>query len=68
MEATNLPNDGRKALAERYKGRFTIEKMIGPNAARLSLPPSMLIHPVFHVSLLRPVVEEPEHLWRTPEI
>lgn len=38
--------------------------MIGKNATKLIQPPSMLIHPVFCVSLLKPVTEEREHLRR----
>ena len=43
----------RKLSAKRL-GPYPIEKIIGPNAVKLSLPPSMKIHPVFHVSLLEP--------------
>lgn len=67
LKAANLP-DGRspEALGERYEG-LLIEKMVGPNAARLQLPPSVLIHPVFHVLLLRPLEQEPDDLRRGPK-
>lgn len=46
LKAALLPDEGNsKALGERYKGPFTITEMIGENAARLDLPPSMLVHP-----------------------
>jgi hypothetical protein len=45
---------GTKKLYPRWTGPFTISKMVGPNAAKLALPSSMRIHPVFHVSLLKP--------------
>lgn len=60
-----MPIDGgSRAMSERYKGPYTIERMIGKDAAKLILPPSMLVHPVFHVSLLKPVTEAQEHLRR----
>jgi Chromo (CHRromatin Organisation MOdifier) domain/Integrase core domain len=37
-------------------GPFTIHKEISRSAFRLDLPPSMKIHPTFHVSLLEPFV------------
>ncbi|KAF9881405.1 hypothetical protein CkaCkLH20_01555 [Colletotrichum karsti] len=40
-------------------GPFTIEKIINPWAYRLSLPESIRIHPVFHVSLLSPAADDP---------
>ena len=43
----------RKLSAKRL-GPYPVEKIIGPNAVKLSLPHSMKIHPVFHVSLLEP--------------
>ena len=43
----------RKLSAKRL-GPYPVESIIGPNAVKLSLPHSMKIHPVFHVSLLEP--------------
>ncbi|PHJ18928.1 retrotransposon ty3-gypsy subclass [Cystoisospora suis] len=43
-----------RALALRYKGPFKIIGKVGKRAYRLKSPPSMLMHPVFHVSLLKP--------------
>jgi len=40
-------------------GRFKVTKVISPYAYRLELPPSMRIHPVFHVSLLDHVASDP---------
>ena len=47
---------GKKKLHPRYIGPFQIDSIIGAhrNAVRLRLPESYRIHPVFHVSLIRP--------------
>lgn len=49
-----------KKLGEKYIGPFTILKMISPVAAKLDLPTTMKIHPVFHVSLLKKYQSRPE--------
>ena len=49
-----LPTISHK-LAPRYVGPYTIDKVINPSALRLTLPPSLKIHPVFHVSQVKPV-------------
>lgn len=43
-----------KGLVRRYEGPFKVEKRIGKQAYRLILPPHLELHPVFHVSLLKP--------------
>ena len=45
--------DCRKLLP-RWIGPFRVEQLCGPAACKLGLLPTMRIHPVFHVSLLRP--------------
>ena len=51
--ATTRPSS---KLDVRRLGIFPILEQIGSSAFRLELPPSMHIHPVFHVSLLEPHV------------
>ena len=46
---------GVRKLSPLFLGPYPIQEMVGPNAARLALSPSMSrFHPVFHVSLLKP--------------
>ena len=49
-----LPTLSRK-LAPRYVGPYTIERVVNPSALRLQLPSSLKVHPVFHVSQVKPV-------------
>ena len=41
-------------LKKRFVGPFRIEQRIGQQAYKLSLPENWKVHPVFHVSLLKP--------------
>jgi hypothetical protein len=52
---TNSPYN--KLDLNRRLGSFSVVKQINDVAFRLKLPPSMKIHPVFHVSLLEPYKE-----------
>lgn len=55
LEHTNITTDRPSAkLGHRRLGPFPIEKRISATAYRLTLPPTMRSHPVFHVSLLSP--------------
>ncbi|KAJ9529231.1 hypothetical protein QJQ45_007908 [Haematococcus lacustris] len=54
MNLRNMVGKARKLLP-RYVGPFRIEALVGRDAVKLTLPQAMSrIHPVFHVSLLRP--------------
>jgi hypothetical protein len=44
-------------LSSRKIGPFPIKRVLGPVTVELDLPPSMKIHPVFHVSLVSPHIE-----------
>ena len=51
-----LPTVSHK-LAPRYVGPYTVLKIINPSALRLQLPSSLKVHPVFHVSQVKPVAD-----------
>ena len=53
---TSRPN---KKLDLKNLGPFAVTDVIGTQAYRLRLPPTMRIHPVFHVSLLEPAHTRP---------
>ena len=46
--------DMKRKLMPKWIGPFKVSKCIGPDAVRLDLPPGMIIHNVFHVSLVKP--------------
>ena len=49
-------------LAPRYCGPFELLERIGPVAYRLAFPASSRAHNVFHVSLLKKYVHDPNHV------
>ena len=59
-----------KKLAARFCGPFEILGRIGLVAYELALPPSINVHNVFHVSLLKKYVHDPNHLvdWRMIQV
>ena len=49
-------------MAPRFYGPFEIMDIIGPIAYMLALPASINVHNVFHVSLLKKYVDDPNHV------
>jgi hypothetical protein len=47
-----------KGLVRRYEGPFPIVAKVGKVSYRLDLPSTLKIHPVFHVSMLKPFHED----------
>ena len=62
LEGKNLkfPHQVSKLVPKQY-GPFKIIKGISPVAYRLQLPPTWMIHDMFHASLLSPYSETPAH-------
>ena len=53
LERRNPPLKGHK-FDDKYHGPFEVLKVVSPVAYKIKLPDHWSIHPVFHVSLLRP--------------
>ncbi|XP_057730789.1 uncharacterized protein LOC130946125 [Arachis stenosperma] len=53
-----------KGLIRKYEGPFEIIGRVGEVAYKVQLPPSMKIHPVFHVSMLKSYHEDQDELSR----
>ncbi|KAL8453083.1 hypothetical protein Emag_002009 [Eimeria magna] len=58
---------GCPKFQQRHIGPYRILERIGPAAYKLQLPPSMTIHPVFHVSLLSPHRPRPKDMASPPD-
>ena len=48
------PEESARKLMPKWIGPFTVSKLVGTVAVKLDLPHPWTIHPVFHVSLIKP--------------
>ena len=64
VQSSLAPRANNK-LCFKYFGPFQIIDKIGPAAYKLDLPHGASIHPVFHVSLLKPVSYSLSQVWPT---
>ena len=49
-------------MAPRYYGSFKVLERIGPVSYRIAFPSSTRAHNVFHISLLKKYVHDPNHV------
>jgi hypothetical protein len=52
---------GSRKLCPKWIGPFTIVKKYGPVTFKLDLPEDWRMHPVFHISLLKPFEKGPDY-------
>lgn len=64
--ANQSKRPSRKLMAK-FLGPYEVVEVVAPTAYKLKLPGTMQIHPVFHVSLLKPYVETPPGIERNIE-
>ncbi|MCO5586342.1 hypothetical protein L7F22_040282 [Adiantum nelumboides] len=65
---SNLSLGKFKKLSPRYCGPYEIVKVVSDQAYKLRLPPNLKVHDVFHVSLLKPYVPNPDQVLDAEQI
>ena len=64
----SFKSTGTRKFLPRWIGPFTITERVGKSAYRLALLPSMRIHPIFQVSLLKPYRRDGQYQPRPPTV
>ncbi|MCO5605843.1 hypothetical protein L7F22_060027 [Adiantum nelumboides] len=65
---SNLSLGKFKNLSPRYCGPYEIVKVMSDQAYKLQLPPNLKVHDVFHASLLKPYVPNPDQILGAEQI
>ncbi|XP_078443753.1 uncharacterized protein LOC144713129 [Wolffia australiana] len=60
MLKTKQARQRQKGLVPRYDGPFEVVAKIGRVAYRLNIPRQLAVHPVFHVSVVKKYIPDPE--------
>lgn len=57
LAAKDIPlRASSRKLSPRYIGPYSVDRVLSPTAVKLRLPAALRVHPVFHVSQVKPVV------------
>uniref|UniRef100_A0A3P9IIW0 Gypsy retrotransposon integrase-like protein 1 n=1 Tax=Oryzias latipes TaxID=8090 RepID=A0A3P9IIW0_ORYLA len=60
LSSKNIPlQSTSRKLAPRFIGPYVIDRIVNPSCVRLRLPAALKVHPTFHVSHLKPVLDSP---------
>uniref|UniRef100_A0A3P9MQ90 Gypsy retrotransposon integrase-like protein 1 n=1 Tax=Oryzias latipes TaxID=8090 RepID=A0A3P9MQ90_ORYLA len=60
LSSKNIPlQTSSRKLAPRFIGPYVIDRILNPSCVRLRLPAALKVHPTFHVSHIKPVLESP---------
>ena len=67
LSTENIPQPGCRKFKHKYLGPYEVLKRVNDVAYKIKLPPTLRIHPVFHVSLLKPYradsFQRPTQIW-----
>uniref|UniRef100_A0A3P9LJV0 Integrase catalytic domain-containing protein n=1 Tax=Oryzias latipes TaxID=8090 RepID=A0A3P9LJV0_ORYLA len=60
LSSKNIPlQSTSRKLAPRFIGPYVIDRIVNPSCVCLRLPAALKVHPTFHVSHLKPVLDSP---------
>ncbi|MCO5590471.1 hypothetical protein L7F22_044441 [Adiantum nelumboides] len=68
QKRSNLSLGKFKKLSPRYCGPYEVIKVLNDQAYKLKLPEHIKVHDVFHISLLKPYIPNPNHVLDNEQI